>query len=182
MADDPPKCNAGWHAKPFALPDPDNKIFKLSDVFGENGLVVAFICNHCPYVKAIGEALVKDAALLKENGMNVVAINPNDYQAYPEDSPAKMKIFAARYGMHFPYLVDEGGATARAYGAVCTPDFFGFSASGELHYRGRIDNVGMTGLAERTPELRNAMLQIMQTGKGPNEQHPSMGCSIKWSS
>jgi len=147
---------------------------------GEKGLLVAFICNHCPYVVAVIDRLVADAAALKEDGVNTVAIMANDYATYTDDSPDRMLEFAARYGFGFPYLVDETQEVARAWGAVCTPDFFGLNAAGELQYRGRIDDAKMGDASNRTPELMNAMLQIAATGKGPAEQSPSMGCSVKW--
>ena len=141
---------------------------------------MAFICNHCPYVVAVIDRLVADAAALKEDGVNTVAIMANDYATYTDDSPDRMLEFAARYGFGFPYLVDETQEVARAWGAVCTPDFFGLNAAGELQYRGRIDDAKMGDASNRTPELMNAMLQIAATGKGPAEQSPSMGCSVKW--
>ena len=147
---------------------------------GEKGLLVAFICNHCPYVVAVIDRLVADAAVLKEAGVNTVAIMSNDYATYTDDSPDKMMQFAARHGFGFPYLVDETQEVARAWGAVCTPDFFGLNAAGELQYRGRIDDAKMGDADDRTPELLNAMRQVAATGKGPVEQFPSMGCSVKW--
>ena len=177
-----PICNFGRKAAAFNLADPDGKTYTLNDVMGEKGLLVAFICNHCPYVKAIINRLVDDAKQLQASGIGVVAIMSNNYNEYPDDSPANMKLFATQHGMTFPYLVDETQEVGRAYGAVCTPDFFGFNAKGELQYRGRLDDIGMDKNVEtRTPELLNAMLQIAQTGNGPKEQIPSMGCSIKWS-
>ena len=177
-----PICNFGLKAPAFNLADPDGKTYTLNDVMGEKGLLVAFICNHCPYVKAIINRLVDDAKQLQASGIGVVAIMSNNYNEYPDDSPANMKLFATQHGMTFPYLVDETQEVGRAYGAVCTPDFFGFNAKGELQYRGRLDDIGMDKNVEtRTPELLNAMLQIAQTGNGPKEQIPSMGCSIKWS-
>lgn len=175
-----PKVETGWHAPPFTLSDPDGQAYSLKDLYGEKGLLIAFICNHCPYVKAVVDRFVADARVLKSEGINVVAINPNDYQSVPEDSPQKMKQFAAQHEFHFPYLIDEDQSVARAYDAVCTPDFFGFDANGKLQYRGRIDDAKMGNAADRTPELLDAMRQIAATGKGPGEQHASMGCSIKW--
>ena len=176
-----PICNFGWKAPTFNLTDPDGKMYALDDVMDERGLLVAFICNHCPYVQAIIDRLVEDVKALQTDGIGVVAIMSNDYNKYPDDSPPNMKQFAAQHRMTFPYLVDETQAVGKAYGAVCTPDFFGFNAKCELQYRGRLDDVGMNGnLEKRTPELLNAMRQIAQTGSGPQEQTPSMGCSIKW--
>ncbi|MEC8263532.1 MAG: thioredoxin family protein, partial [Pseudomonadota bacterium] len=170
----------GWKAPTFTLADPDGNRHSLDGLMGERGLLVAFICNHCPYVKAVIDRLVADAAALKEDGVNTVAIMSNDYITYTDDSPDKMLQFAARHGFGFPYLVDETQEVARAWGAVCTPDFFGLNAAGELQYRGRIDDAKMGDAAGRTPELLNAMRQVAATGKGPAEQFPSMGCSVKW--
>jgi len=181
MLVDTPAVALGWQASPFSLPDADGKLYSLEELQGENGLLIAFICNHCPYVKAIGNRLAADAQQLNKDGINVVAINSNDFKAYPADSPPKMKEFSAQYGLTFPYLVDEDQSVARAYDAVCTPDFFGFNRSGELQYRGRLDDARMDNDTIRVPELVNAMRQIAQTGTGPEEQTASMGCSIKWS-
>ncbi len=176
-----PICNFGWKAPTFNLADPDGKMHSLDDVMAEKGLLVAFICNHCPYVKAIIDRLVDDVKALQADGIGVVAIMSNDYTKYPDDSPEKMKVFATQHGMTFPYLIDETQEVGKAYGAVCTPDFFGFNAKGELQYRGRLDDARMDSNTEgRTPELLNAMRQVAQTGTGTKEQIPSMGCSIKW--
>ena len=177
-----PKAQTGWAAKPFTLLDPDGESYSLTDVQGEKGLLVTFICNHCPYVKAIADRLAEDAKALQAMGIGVVAINSNDAEAYPEDSPAMMKAFAAEYNFNFPYLVDEDQSVGQAYGAVCTPDFFGFNATGELQYRGRLDDAKMDDASNRKTELLDAMRQIAQTGIAPSEQFPSMGCSIKWRS
>ena len=175
-----PIVEFGLKAPPFNLPDPDGKMHSLDGLMGENGLLVAFICNHCPYVKAIIGRLVDDAKTLQGEGVNVVAIMPNDYSIVPDDSPENMKEFAAQHGMPFPYLVDGTQEVCEAYGAVCTPDFFGYNAEGGLQYRGRLDDAKKDGdPSGRTPELLNAMRQIAKTGKGPEEQIPSMGCSIK---
>ena len=154
--------------------------YSLDGLMGEKGVLVAFICNHCPYVVAVIDRLVADAAALKTDGVNTVAIMSNDYATYTDDSPDRMLEFAARYGFGFPYLVDETQEVARAWGAVCTPDFFGLNAAGELQYRGRIDDARMGDASGRTPELLNAMRQVAATGTGPAEQFPSMGCSVKW--
>ena len=177
---DTPLCDFGWKAPAFTLADPDGNRHSLDGLMGERGLLVAFICNHCPYVVAVIDRLVADAAVLKEEGVNTVAIMSNDYATYTDDSPDKMMQFAARHGFGFPYLVDETQEVARAWGAVCTPDFFGLNAAGELQYRGRIDDAKMGDADDRTPELLNAMRQVAATGKGPAEQFPSMGCSVKW--
>lgn len=177
---DTPICDFGWTAPDFILNDPDGNSYSLTQLNGENGLLIAFICNHCPYVIAIIDRLVADAEILRQDGINTVAIMPNDYTRYRDDNPEAMKAFAATHGMGFPYLVDEAQAVARAYGAVCTPDFFGLNAAGKLQYRGRIDDARMGDANARRPELLEAMRAIAATGKGPAEQVPSMGCSIKW--
>ena len=178
---DTPTADLGWKAAPFALNDPDGNTYRLDELKGENGTLVAFIANHCPYVQAIIDRLVADANVLKSEGINVVAISSNDYRYVPADSPPMMKSFAERHDFSFPYLVDEDQSVGRTYGAVCTPDFFGFNADGELQYRGRLDDARMGDASNRVPELLNAMRQVAKTGKGPAEQIPSMGCSIKWS-
>jgi len=177
---DTPICDFGWKAPDFTLNDPDGNSFTMSGQLGENGLLIAFICNHCPYVQAIAERFTKDAKELMDNGINVLAVMSNDYQHVPADSPANMKQFAERYGFPFPYLVDEDQAVGKAYGAVCTPDFFGFNKNGELQYRGRLDDAKTGDPANRTRELVNTMRQIAETGDGPRQQTPSIGCSIKW--
>lgn len=178
---DTPICDFGWKAPHFTLKDPDNKTYSFDQLMGQNGLLVAFICNHCPYVQAIIDRLVQDAIKLQEAGVGVVAIMSNDYRYVPADSPQNMKQFSLQHNMTFPYLIDETQETGKAYNAVCTPDFFGFNAQGQLQYRGRLDNVRPGGSAfNRNPELLTAMLEIAETGKGPSSQIPSMGCSIKW--
>lgn len=177
---DSPICDFGWKAPDFTLKDPDGKAHSLMDVIGENGLLIAFICNHCPYVQAIAARLAEDTAALIDQGYGVAAIMSNDYRAVPADSPPEMKRFAAKHGFRFPYLVDEDQAVGKAYGAVCTPDFFGFNRDFGLQYRGRLDNLVRAGTGERVPELLMAMRQIGETGEGPRQQTPSMGCSIKW--
>jgi len=177
---DTPLCDFGWNAPDFTLKDPDGRAFNLRDSLGDKGLLIAFICNHCPYVQAIGERFAEDTQLLMSQGINVLAVMSNDYKAVPSDSPPNMKKFAAHFGFPFPYLVDEDQAVGKAYGAVCTPDFFGFNKNGELQYRGRLDDARMGNPAGRTKELVNAMQMIAETGQGPREQVASMGCSIKW--
>lgn len=165
----------------FSLKGTDGRTYALADVKGENGTVVMFICNHCPYVRGAIDRLVDDMRALGKAGVSAVAIMPNDVAAYPADSFDNMKAFAKDHGFGFPYLIDETQEVARAYGAVCTPDLFGFNAEGALAYRGRVDSAGSrppTGNEKR--ELRDAMLQVAETGKGPAEQTPSVGCSIKW--
>ena len=132
-------------------------------------------------MQAIGERLAADTHALLDEGINVLAVMSNDYRSVATDSPANMKLFAQHYGFPFPYLVDEGQSVGRAYGAVCTPDFFGLNKYGELQYRGQLDSAGMGSSLNRIPELLNAMRQVAETGEGPREQVPSTGCSIKWS-
>ena len=171
----------GTQATDFALKDVHGAITKLADVRGQNGTVVVFICNHCPYVKAITDRLVTDAETLKSEGVSSVAINSNDAVSYPEDSFANMARFALERGFTIPYLHDEAQEVARAYGAVCTPDFFGFDRDLILRYRGRLDASRTEPRpADATRELVEAMRTIIQTGMGPDVQHPSIGCSIKW--
>ena len=177
---DTPLCDFGWKAPDFTLSDPHGNTFTMRDQIGENGLLIAFICNHCPYVKAIAERLAADTQTLKSRGVNTLAIMPNDYDNYPADAPPKMIEFAAQHGFEFPYLVDEDQQVARACKAVCTPDFFGLNSDGELEYRGRIDDAKMGDPSGRTPELLEAFELIATTGRGPEDQSPSMGCSIKW--
>ena len=180
MPPNTPLCDFGWKAPAFTLRDPMGGAYSLAGLMGERGLLVAFICNHCPYVVAVIDRLVADAAALREEGINTVGIMANDYATYSDDSPDKMLQFAAKHGFGFPYLVDETQEVARAWGAVCTPDFFGLNAAGELQYRGRIDDAKLGDASGRTPELLNAMRGIAATGKGPADQFPSMGCSVKW--
>ncbi|NRA19877.1 MAG: thioredoxin family protein [Oceanospirillaceae bacterium] len=177
---DTPKAQIGCRAQPFTLSDPKGISYSLSELQGDHGLLIAFICNHCPYVKAIAARLVEDAKRLQDAGVNVVAINANDYSQVPQDSPANMLLFAEKYGFTFPYLIDEDQSVAKAYGAVCTPDFFGFNRAAELQYRGRLDSATMGDATNRQPELLDAMLAIAATGQGPATQNPSIGCSIKW--
>ncbi|HFD91723.1 MAG TPA: thioredoxin family protein [Gammaproteobacteria bacterium] len=176
-----PVCEFGKPAVDFALPGVDGRIWTLADCRGGKGLLVMFICNHCPYVKAIRDRLVRDTRELLDYGIRSVAIMSNDPSEYPEDSFENMKRIAEEYRFPFPYLLDETQEVARAYGAVCTPDFFGYNSRLELQYRGRLD----ASRKEAAPpdarrELFEAMKQIAETGEGPREQIPSMGCSIKW--
>lgn len=180
MAVDTPVCEFGWKAPDFTLKDAYGESYRMSDYLGDKGLLIAFICNHCPYVQRIGERLAEDTRTLMDEGISVLAVMSNDYQRYPDDSPENMKQFAKRFDFSFPYLIDEDQSIARAYDAVCTPDFFGLNSSGELQYRGRLDDARMEDASNRVPELLNAMRRIAETGAGPREQIPSMGCSIKW--
>jgi len=177
-----PVCDFGASAVDFSLPGVDGKTWSLDNCKGENGLLVMFICNHCPYVKAVRERLVRDARELLGYGIKSVAIMSNDPAEYPEDSFENMGQVAREYGFPFPYLIDETQDVAKAYGAVCTPDFFGYSGCLELQYRGRLDaSRKETAPPEARRDLFEAMKMIAQTGQGPREQIPSMGCSIKWS-
>jgi peroxiredoxin len=181
MADTTPICAFGWKAPDFRLRGVDGKTWSLSDIRGPNGTLIMFICNHCPYVKAAVGRIARDARALEALGIGSAAICSNDAVQYPEDSFDNMKAFADAIAFPFPYLHDETQDVARAYGAVCTPDFFGFNAGLELQYRGRLD----AGRRDPPPadarrELYEAMKQVAETGHGPSEQMPSMGCSIKW--
>lgn len=175
-----PVCDFGWKAPDFDLPGVDGKRYTLRDVMGEKGLLVMFICNHCPYVKAVRERIVRDARELKTLGINSVAIMSNDPADYPEDSFENMQQVAREYNYPFPYLYDETQDVAKRYGAVCTPDFFGFNANYELQYRGRLDASRKETVPDAPRDLFNAMSEVARTGQGPREQIPSMGCSIKW--
>ena len=181
MAEETPICDFGWKAPSFTLPGVDGKTYSLPDLRGSNGTLVMFICNHCPYVKAVIDRAVRDVNQLRELGVNAVAISSNDVAHYPDDSFANMKRFAAAHAFTFPYLYDESQDIARAYGAACTPDFFGFNAGLELQYRGRLD---ASRKEAASPDVRRdlfeAMKLVAESGCGPKEQILSMGCSIKW--
>lgn len=179
MAAEAPEAEIGWTASPFELRGTDGRMHTLAELAGPRGTVVAFICNHCPYVKAVLPRLVRDARDLQAIGVRVIGINANDAAAYPEDSFERMVELAP--SLAFPYLHDETQRVARAYGAVCTPDFFGFDAQLRLRYRGRLDASRKETAPEGTPrELFDAMRMIADTGHGPAEQHHCIGCSIKW--
>ncbi len=173
-------CDFGWKARDFALKGVDGKTWALADIRGPSGTLVVFICNHCPYVKAVIGRLVEEAAALREIGIGTIAVMPNDTAAYPQDSFENMKAFARTHGFTFPYVIDETQEVARAYDAQCTPDFFGFNARDELQYRGRLDASRTSLVPNAKRELFEAMRLIAETGEGPREQMPSMGCSIKW--
>ncbi len=176
-----PICNFGTPALDFSLPGIDGRTSSLADCRGEKGTLIMFICNHCPYVQAIQERLVRDTRELLEHGIKSVAIMANDTADYPEDSFDNMKKVAKKYGYPFPYLIDESQEIAKAYGAVCTPDFFGYNADLKLQYRGRLDASRTSPApANARRDLFEGMKQIAQTGQGPKEQIASMGCSIKW--
>lgn len=179
MAVSPPLCDFGWKALPVALPGIDGRVWTLDDIRGPKGTLIMFICNHCPYVKSVLDRILRDAAALQTLGIGVAAICANDAADYPEDSFDNMIRFGRDFP--FPYLHDETQQVARAWGAACTPDFFGFNAADELQYRGRLDASGRTaGPAEARRDLYEAMKLVAETGRGPAEQIPSMGCSIKW--
>jgi peroxiredoxin len=174
-------CEFGWKAVDFALEGTDGRTYALADVRGAGGTVVMFICNHCPYVKAAIPRIVRDMAALRAKGVGAIAIMPNDSDAHPSDTFERMKEFAAERGLTFPYVIDRTQETARAYDALCTPDFFGFDANDGLQYRGRLDE----GRTETPPEdvrreLLEAMIGAVEGRPGPAEQTASMGCSIKW--
>ncbi|PZP65003.1 MAG: thioredoxin family protein [Azospira oryzae] len=180
-ATETPLCNFGWKAVDFDLPGVDGKRYNLASVRGPNGLLVMFICNHCPYVKAVRPRIVRDCRELKQYGIGAIAIMSNDPSEYPEDSFENMAKVAKEFDFPFPYVFDETQEVARAYGAVCTPDFFGFNANLELQYRGRLDASRKEAAPEDARrELFEAMVQIAKTGQGPRAQIPSIGCSIKW--
>jgi peroxiredoxin len=176
----PPLCDFGWQAPDFLLPNVDGKLVSRDDSMGKHGLLVMFICNHCPYVKAILPRLIKDCRELQTLGVNTVAIMSNDPTEYPEDSFENMQKIAKDMALPFPYLLDETQQTAKDYGAVCTPDFFGFNAELKLQYRGRFDESRKETAPNSTRDLFKAMKQIAETGAGPREQIASIGCSIKW--
>ncbi len=175
-----PVCEFGKPAIDFCLEGVDGKKWTLQECRGPKGLLVMFICNHCPYVKAIQDRLVRDTKELSDLGIGCVAIMSNDPTDYPEDSFENMKQVAKERGYPFPYLIDPTQEIAKAYGAVCTPDFFGYNADLELQFRGRLDDSGMQPKPGARRELFEAMKQIAETGKGPQQQIPSIGCSIKW--
>ncbi len=178
-----PVCDFGRLALDFALPGVDGRVWTLQQCRGDQGLLVMFICNHCPYVKAVRDRLVRDCRELLAAGIKSVAIMSNDTADYPEDSFENMRRVAAEFDFSFPYLLDESQAVAKAYGAVCTPDFFGYNADLKLQYRGRLDASRKDAApADARRDLFEAMQQIALTGQGPREQIPSMGCSIKWKS
>jgi peroxiredoxin len=181
MAVETPICDFGRKAVEFSLEGVDGRTYSLSDVKGPKGTLVMFICNHCPYVKAVIDRLVRDVKELQALGIGAIAVMSNDTEAYPEDSFDHMKAFAKAHGFTFPYVIDRTQQVARAYDAVCTPDFFGFDADLGLQYRGRLDaSRKEAGPADARRELFEAMRQVAATGHGPREQIPSMGCSIKW--
>lgn len=181
MAATPPVCEFGWEAPAFSLPDTSGKVWALKEVMGPGGCVVAFICNHCPYVLAVIDRIARDARDLESHGVGFAAICSNDARMYPEDGIDGMRQMAARMGFGFPYLHDEDQSVARAWGAECTPDFFGLNGEGRLQYRGRLDESRARAAApDVRRDLYEAMVQVAETGAGPRDQIASMGCSIKW--
>jgi peroxiredoxin len=180
MGAQPPVCNFGWKAPGFDLPATDGKRYTLANSCGAKGLLVMFICNHCPYVKTIRERMIRDCTELAALGINAVAISANDPDDYPEDSFENMQRVARDHRFPFPYLFDETQEVARAYDAVCTPDFFGFNRNLELQYRGRLDASRTAPVANARRDLFEAMKTVADTGRGPGEQIASIGCSIKW--
>jgi peroxiredoxin len=176
-----PLCDFGWRAPDFKLPATGGRLVAYEEVRGPNATLIMFISNHCPYVRAVLDRIVRDVRDLAAQGVGAAAICSNDASAYPDDSFAAMAAIAQSNAFPFPYLHDETQDVARAYGAICTPDFFGFDRSGGLQYRGRLDasrkETGPPGLRR---DLFEAMKEIAGTGKGPREQFPSIGCSIKW--
>lgn len=176
-----PVCQSGLPAPDFDLPGVDGQRYRLADVCGDNGLLVMFICNHCPYVKAVRDRLARDCRELQNYGIGSVAIMSNDPADYPEDAFPNMVEVARQFAFPFPYLFDETQEIAKAYGAICTPDFFGYNARLELQYRGRLDESGRNAAPPTARrELFEAMKLVAETGQGPSEQYPSIGCSIKW--
>ena len=176
-----PICNFGEKPHSFTLKGVDNKLYKFEDLIGKNGTLIMFICNHCPYVKAVIKDIVNDTSVLKKMGVETMAIMSNDTKNYPDDSFDKMIEFSKENGFGFPYLIDETQEIAKKYDAVCTPDFFGYNKNLELQYRGRIRELkDLKPIQGGKSDLLNAMEIIAKTGKGPKEQVPSMGCNIKW--
>ena len=180
MGVETPVCDFGWQAPDFRLDGIDGRQWRLEDARGPKGTLVMFLCNHCPYVQAVIDRLVGDVAALQGLGIGAIAVMSNDTEAYPEDSFDNMTQFALRHRFTFPYVIDPTQAVARAYGAVCTPDFFGFDAALGLQYRGRLDASRKQAVADARRDLFEAMRQVAETGQGPAEQWPSMGCSLKW--
>ena len=178
-----PICDFGWKAPEFNLIGIDNKYYSFQDIKGTNGTLVMFICNHCPYVKSVIHRIVEDVTTLKEKGIGVIAIMSNDVndpKYGEEDSFENMKLFSEKNNFVFPYVYDETQSVGREYNAVCTPDFFGFNSKNELQYRGRLEESKMEIIPNAKKELLEAMIQVSETGSGPNDQIPSIGCSIKW--
>ncbi len=175
-----PPVERGFRAPDFRLKGTDGQWHTPGDAVGEHGLLIMFICNHCPFVQAIAGKIARDTAALAALGINSIAIMSNDTTTYPEDSFDNMIRFKEAQGFAFPYVIDETQEIARTYDAVCTPDFYGFDKNLQLQYRGRLDDSGMQHKEDSTRELFTAMKQLAETGATPEQQHPSIGCSIKW--
>ena len=176
-----PICNFGEKARNFNLLSTENKKLSLNDVKGENGTLIMFICNHCPYVKAIIKDLVSDVKFLEGLGIKSAGIMSNDVKNHPDDSFDNMISFSKLHNFSFPYLIDETQNVAKEYGAVCTPDFFGYNKNLELQYRGRIRELkDLKPVRKGESDLKTAMKLVAKTDKGPLDQIPSMGCNIKW--
>ena len=176
-----PICNFGEKAKNFNLLSTEKKKISLNDVKGKNGTLIMFICNHCPYVKAVIKDVVEDVKYLENLGIKSVAIMSNDVKNHPEDSFENMISFSKLHNFSFPYIIDDSQEIAKEYGAVCTPDFFGYNKNTELQYRGRIRELNnLKPVRKGDSDLRIAMKQIATSGHGPKKQIPSMGCNIKW--
>jgi len=176
-----PICEFNTLAIDFKLKGVDGKIHTLDSCKGKNGLLIMFICNHCPYVKAILDRIIRDVKELNTMGVNAVAIMSNNPEEYEADSFANMQKISNELEFPFPYLIDKTQEVAKAYGAVCTPDFFGYNSNLELQYRGRLDaSRKESAPSDAKRDLFEAMSQVAKTGQGPKEQIPSMGCSIKW--
>ncbi len=181
MAAIPPVCDFDWVAPDFYLPGVDGRKYSLSTVKGSNGTLIMFICNHCPYVLAVLDRILRDCNDLVSAGIGVAAISSNDVEAYPEDSFLNMRKLSEENKFPFPYLYDEDQSVARSYNAICTPDFFGFNSDMGLQYRGRLDaSRKEAGPDNLRRDLYEAMIQVARTGTGPKDQISSMGCSIKW--
>jgi peroxiredoxin len=181
MAAIPPVCDFDWVAPDFYLPGVDGRKYSLSTVKGSNGTLIMFICNHCPYVLAVLDRILRDCNDLVSAGIGVAAISSNDVEAYPEDSFLNMRKLSEENKFPFPYLYDEDQSVARSYNAICTPDFFGFNSDMGLQYRGRLDaSRKEAGPDNLRRDLYEAMTQVARTGRGPKDQISSMGCSIKW--
>ena len=176
-----PICNFGEKPHSFQLKGVDNKLYRLEDCLGKNGTLIMFICNHCPYVKAVVTDIVEDCVSLEKEGIKSIAIMSNDTNNYPEDSFENMLNFSNKYKFNFPYLIDQDQSIAKKYRAVCTPDFFGYNNKLELQYRGRIRELkNLKPVRNSQSDLLKAMRLIVKTGQGPKNQIPSMGCNIKW--
>tara|TARA_R110002110_G_scaffold138271_12_gene323958 strand:+ start:3209 stop:3763 length:555 start_codon:yes stop_codon:yes gene_type:complete len=173
-------CDFGWKAPDFSLPGVDGAMHGPATARGDRGLLVMFICNHCPYVRSIIDRIVRDTAELADIGIGSIAVMSNDTESYPADSFDRMKVFSSENEFGFPYVIDETQAVARTYDAICTPEFYGFNAGLELQYRGRLDESGRAAVSDARRDLFEAMRLIAETGAGPDRQIASIGCSIKW--